>query len=568
MTYVLNGYDEMRKAHKEHYEDMIAYFLRYPEVMFNENIGLPIFPEDFNDAYAVYQSEKAKYPTRNFQRGPDVGYQNLMIEKYTPSSSPDLVTTGPTLLSDLVPFLIELKTDRNNPNGASRPPFIRVSLKSLIMANRLRFLGSEGGEAQKLAVWQLPLQDFVDQLALELTISGYVPLGDILFARSIKNQINTFLTPNGTPSTFPHAVFARRDICQTVPVASSPVAFSKYNRMVNGYSADLTHPTLSKDMAFLYADVGYTLNNKTKYVVLRCFLERYIETGQSGYFGYSDINYIRDKKPKPTWKTISEFEYRSIKENYDYQNDLHYQYYVGLSGSNNAVHVTTTTYDPSIRITSYSDYVKEKNNFNSIFRPSLYRFMLSPDKVLLNLAKVLTNNSSDANKTFQKMYFSIDGKLQRVDNAARMIVEQICADPNLVIEGYPNLCACVGTRKTEEMRRLLKNSAYRPVCHDADCLNTQDKKVFRYTPELPCSNVGICTSNIDIDTNKLKITNVKLDCVFKDAELPLTPPTTALPLTTLPMPTAASLAPRSSTTWWFAAMCVFVVLLIAVLLNK
>lgn len=530
MAVVQNGFALMQENYKAHYEDVIAYFLRYPEVMFEGNMTLPIFPEDFGDAYGYYLSEKGKYATesttataptipttpitptlttpttptlttpepRNFNRGPDVGYQNLFIENYEPASDSLIPTYGPLRLVDLVPKLLAMKESKSKPGF--RPPFIRISLKSLAMANKLNIIGSEDRTTQSdvtKKMFNVLPQDIVDQIALKLNISGYVPLGDILFARNVSHQISTFNTSSGTPKHFPFAVFAHRDICTSVPV-DVPVSFSNNNHLVKGYRANMFHESVTMDIQSMYVDVGYTLNSSYKYVVMRCFLSQEITDSidkKFDFWGFVFSNQMCRYEQFPTFKSKNAFEMRTYN-------------------SYNIKALKPSDYNPQFV------YMSQSNNVISINKNVIYKFLPSPEAAISNMADVITENSTQVNRIFQGVNSKINDVVQRIDSVAYMFAKQLCSVASLNIDGYPDLCACIGQGRLAEIRLLLKNSAYRPECHDGKCLDLSDKKVFRlkYQP-LPCGKTSICSRNVTLDANRLNLKNVDFKCQFKDEEL-------------------------------------------------
>jgi hypothetical protein len=594
MAVVQNGFAKMHENYKAHYEDVIAYFLRYPEVMFEGNMTLPIFPEDFNDSYGFYVAEKGKYETestntpttptapaapttpnaptalpttplstptpRNFNRGPDVGYQNLFIENYEPASDALIPTYGPLRLVELVPKLLAMKESKSKPGF--RPPFIRISLKSLAMANKLHIIGSEDRTVHPTTqtqkdknIYNVQPQDIVDQIALKLNISGYVPLGDILFARNVSHQISTFNTSSGTPKHFPFAVFAHRDICTSVPVNIPPVSFSDTNHLVKGYRANMFHESVTMDIRAMYADVGYTLNSAYKYVVMRCFLSQEITENIDRKFDFNGfIKAGCQTKIVPTFKSKNAFEMRTYNS-YDIKGDAKYY------GTNIAKYYGSKYGSVYIDVNPQFIYMSQSNNVININENVIFKFLPSPEAAILNLADVITENSTEVNRIFQGVSSKINDVVQKVDSVAYMFAKQLCAVRTLDIEGYPDLCACIGQGRLAEIRLLLKNSAYRPQCHDGKCLDVTDKKVFRlkYNP-MPCNKTSICSNNVTFDAETLNLKNVNFTCKFKQEELDesnILSPVTAL---------GPGIPTRRFVWFVFAGLCIF--LFIAALLLK
>jgi hypothetical protein len=149
-----------------------------------------------------------------------------------------------------------------------------------------------------------------------------------------------------------------------------------------------------------------------------------------------------------------------------------------------------------------------------------------------------------------------------------MFAKQLCADADLNINGYPDFCACIGGQgRVNEIRALLKNAAYRPICHDGKCLDITDKKVFRYEPTMPCSEQSICSKNICFLAPELNLKNNYLRCNFKSPdgdgdELPDAPGTLSS--------SGMALRPdaKSRRYVWFVVACLCVAVFIAALLLK
>jgi hypothetical protein len=295
----------------------------------------------------------------------------------------------------------------------------------------------------------------------------------------------------------------------------------------------------------LYTDVGYTLNQTSKYVVLRCFLtqettdniNRGINIAEYEYSGlapensYSPGNFGGcEDYIFPTYKSRNAFEYRTW-ETY-----------------------TVEGYKPNFV------YLSQSNNVVKINENVIYKFLASPEAAIRNLAEVITENGTPKNRIFQGVNSEINGQVQRVVGVAFMFARQLCSNTSIKIDGYPDLCACIGQGRVSEIRKQLKNSAYRPRCHDGKCIANADNKVFTYIPTLPCSNLSICDINVTLDTPSLKVDKLEIDCKF-DKEIYET---------AQPLPPATALGPKvvSRRYVWFGIACLCFFVLIAALLLK
>jgi hypothetical protein len=475
-------------SEKLFYEDVVAYHLRYPEVMFlPDSPGFPLNPDDMEDCHKFALS----HPKPNMTRGKDVGWQNFVTDsQFIPLVDLGTIQAkGPTMYKNLFAFLKKIQMQENNMDYGSRPAFLRINLKNVIMRNAYRVYYSDDG---------------VDVIEPFVKIPGYLPVSSFVFYRRINDVKKYFNGPS--PSfdtayynytkqsfkTFPYMLFAREDICTTVP--------SKKIEGFEMFEADFSKTTT--DINLMYTNIGVSSKNEPKVVVLKCFLRAF----RPKFFMSSYETFVY-------FKVFDVVTYRSTLEN---------------------VH----------------------NNISISLRP-VHNFSLlqKVDNVLDNLGDILSDrfklirynggqpeytNAGNHNAVFQgfytgsleiKEFYSTMPPLLRNDNFARYVMHEICQLQNISISKYPKICACVG-RGTEvaDMRSAVKNSTYRPECHNDECLaGTKNSEVFKYTPALPCSKLTICKQNVNLNfTRNLNIENLNVNCKFAVEYDPLKPVNSSL----------------------------------------
>ncbi len=439
------------------YEDVVAFYLRYPEAMFRpDSPGFPVCPDDFKDAYQYALTLKNEFP--NMTRGDDVGWQNFTIgELFTKRTFLPTQPQGPTQYKDLFGHLKTMQSRAKDPKFPNRPPFLRVNLKNILMRN--------------LVYRNLKFVDTYEFMQYALWIPGYLPVGTLVFNQFTEDKMRYFNGP--TPffdetyftftqqdpmwKRFPYMLYAHQDICTLVPSRNTE---KTYKQIFMGMTADFSKA--STDVNLMYANLGNDYLSQNKVVVLKCFLHGH--------------------KAKPAIQTQLFSFYKSMEVVVD------------------------------------NDFSNEPLQYN-------YHLLQSADAALNNLGDVLTGNKIKTqtppdhyNAVFQGFYTTLDKYMtvMRIDTFARSAMHEICRTHDVTIEAYPKICACIG-RKDEitVMRNKMRNSMYRPICHEGDCLDDTEYKVFKYDPTLPCAPITVCDQNLNLGyTRNLTLKNVVFNCKF------------------------------------------------------
>jgi hypothetical protein len=120
---------------------------------------------------------------------------------------------------------------------------------------------------------------------------------------------------------------------------------------------------------------------------------------------------------------------------------------------------------------------------------------------------------TELNSIFQSLMIA-ETKLRHEDRA-HVIMKAFCAS-ELESTAFPNICACLGRSGVEDaLRKELDNDLVRMVCQSEACINgDRTGGVYTFTPSPPCAPINICKPGLDVDSAKVKISNVTFNCNF------------------------------------------------------
>jgi hypothetical protein len=431
------------------------------------------------EAYRYTLSLKQEtYPKRT--RGKDVGWQNFVADsQFIPKVNLGVVPPkGPILYKDLMAHLKQLRIQEKNPEHGYRPVFLRINLKNVLLRNAYT------------STYGVPGMDVLDP---NISIPGYLPIGSV-FCKYVDNNKQYVNGPSPSFDTtyyqytklsadfkkFPYMLFAREDICTRVPckqISSMPL-----------FEADFFKTTT--DINLMYTDLGLSAKNEPKVVVLKCFLYAY----------------------KPALEGI---DHRFYKHK-EYLQAGFYKY----TPENVTNDVVMSPPVHSLKLLQKVDDVL--NNLGDILTASFEIEQVSvklPDNIIYEI--------NNRNAVFQGFYKGIrDGiyiykKVTRIDNFARYVMHEICKLQNIDIPKYPKICACIGQgTEVADTRIALKNSMYRPMCHNAECVDadpnsTIKREIFHFRSPLPCSEMIYCNKDVNLGfTRNLSIKNSRASCQF------------------------------------------------------
>ena len=474
-------------ATKVFYEDVVAYYLRYPEIMFMpDSPGFPLNPDDMDDAYQFAMSQ----PRPNMTRGNDVGWQNFVTDlQYKPKVDLGVIEPkGPILYKHLFAHLKQWRLQEQNDDYGNRPPFLRINIKNAIMRG----------------AYKMHVSGALDVIEPFITVPGYLPIGSLVYSKYTEDVKKYFNGPSPSFDTayyqhtklspdfkkFPYMLFARADICTTVPC--------KQISTLQMYEADFSKTTT--DINLMYTNLGLSAKNEPKVVVLKCFLYAYMSARKQSENALELQTYV-EYLDKDIYKLTSANVANdiSLKAKPIYNFNIIQKVEMVL---NNLGDILTAAFEkiqpygsehPSVAIS--------KKYHNPVFQ-GFYQ-----------------------GSGFEQFQWSGFGAT-RIDNFTRYAMHEICQLQNIEIPKYPKICACVG-RGTDvaDTRIAIKNSLYKPLCHDSDCKAGQaSREVYYLAPQMPCAKLTICQKNINLGfTRKLEIDGMDLNCNFAVEYDPLTP---------------------------------------------
>jgi hypothetical protein len=475
-------------AKKIFYEDVVAYYLRYPEIMFMaDSPGFPLNPDDMDDAYQFAMAQ----PRPNMTRGNDVGWQNFVTDlQYIPKVNlGEIQTKGPILYKELFAHLKQWRLQEQNDDYGNRPPFIRINIKNAIMRG----------------AYKMHLSGELDVIEPFITVPGYLPIGTLVFSKYTEDVKKYFNGPSPSFDTpyyqhtklspdfkkFPYMLFARSDICTTVPC--------KQLGLLQMFEADFSKTTT--DINLMYTNLGLSAKNEPKVVVLKCFLYAYMSARKNTSELHTYVEYLATNIYKLTSENVANDISLIAKPIYNFEIIQKVD-----SVLNNLGDILTAAFEKT-RVFQYNIDSITKKYHNPVFQ-GFYQA-----------------------SGFDQ--FSYDGfGATRIDNFTRYAMHEICQLQNMEIPKYPKICACVG-RGTDvaDTRIAVKNTLYKPVCHDSDCLAGQSsREVYHLAPQLPCAKLTVCKTNINLGfTRKLEIDGMDVNCNFAvQYDPPLTPATAYL----------------------------------------
>jgi hypothetical protein len=259
----------------------------------------------------------------------------------------------------------------------------------------------------------------------------------------------------------------------------------------------------------MYTDLGLSAKNEPKVVVLKCFLYAY--------------------RPAVTYD--SNFIVNSIGtiKHVNYLEAGFYKY----TTENVTNDVVMSPPVHSLNLLQKVDDVL--NNLGDILTASFEIERLYFNRIGKTFVDYELNNR---NAVFQGFYRGIHDKgtsreypipdgvqlyknMVRIDNFARYVMHEICKLQNIDIPKYPKICACIGQgTEVEDTRVALKNSMYRPMCHNAECVDadpnsTIKREIFHWRSPLPCSEMIYCNKDVNLGfTRNLSIKNSRASCQF------------------------------------------------------
>jgi hypothetical protein len=192
------------------------------------------------------------------------------------------------------------------------------------------------------------------------------------------------------------------------------------------------------------------------------------------------------------------------------------------------------------------------------------------EEAITNWLTCIMKKGTELNSIFQSLMIA-ETKLRHEDRA-HVIMKAFCAS-ELESTAFPNICACLGRSGVEDaLRKELDNNLVRMVCQSEACINgDRTGGVYTFTPSPPCAPINICKPGLDVDSAKVKISNVTFNCNFAPGGN--SAPVTATNAPDLTTPKATDTVKMSKKTIIIAAssagaVLLLVVIIIAVIVRK